>query len=87
MFNKAHGHIIISVTFLQASEEDTVEANNERHLRRRWWIEARTQPQQPDLQIRNNLGLTQLSYLKSKLDAWSLEALRGIMESQACALT
>lgn len=25
MFNKAHGHIVISVTFLQASEESTVE--------------------------------------------------------------
>lgn len=49
VLDKAHGHIIISVTFLQALEEDTVEAKEKGHLRRRWWNEARTQPLQPDL--------------------------------------
>lgn len=35
VLDKAHGHIIISVTFLQALEEDTVETKKKGHLRRR----------------------------------------------------
>lgn len=34
MLDKAHGHVIISVTFLQSSEEDTVETRKKAHLRR-----------------------------------------------------